>query len=93
MKPLGLLPVLLGLAACSSPDLAPAASIPAACEDQVYADPAVKDLIIRSMGSDTNRLNHVEQLKYAKIDAARRCMQLKGLAPAGGGVQRPAITG
>ena len=91
MKRLCFLPLLLAPAACTPFDTAPAAPIPAVCEDQVYADPAVKDLILKGTGSETYRINHVEQLRYAKIDAARRCMQLKGLAPPGGGVQRPAI--
>ena len=91
MRALGWLPGLLALAACSSFDTAPNAPIPAMCEDQVYADPVVKDLILKGTGSDTYRMNHIEQLKYAKIDAARRCMQLKGLAPQGGGVQRPTV--
>ncbi len=90
MKALGWLPGLLALAACTV-DTAPNAPIPSVCEDQVYADPVVKDLILKSAGSETYRINHVEQLKYAKIDATRRCMQLKGLAPPGGGVQRPTV--
>ena len=90
MRVVGWLPGLLALAACSI-DTAPNAPIPAVCEDQVYADPVVKDLILKSAGSESYRTNHLEQLKYAKIDAARRCMQLKGLAPAGGGVQRPTV--
>ncbi len=92
MRALGWLPGLLALAACGI-DTAPNAPIPAVCEDQVYADPVVKDLILKSAGSETYRLNHTEQLRYAKIDAARRCMQLKGLAPPGGGVARPIVRG
>ncbi len=83
--------VLLMLTACGSIDPAPNAPIPAVCEDQVYADPLVKELILKGAGSSFYALNHTEELKYAKIDAARRCMQLKGLAPPGGGVQRPTV--
>ena len=90
MRALGLVPALLGLAACSG-DMAPAAPIPAACEGQVYADPVVKDLILKGAGSEFYMINHTEQLKYAKIDAARRCMQQKGLLPPGGGVARPTV--
>ena len=90
MRSLCWLPGLLGLAACTL-DTAPYAPIPTVCEDQVYADPVVKDLILKGSGSDYFRRSHEDQLKYAKIDAARRCMQLKGLAPPGGGVQRPTV--
>ena len=88
MRALRLMPALIGLAACSM-DEAPYAPIPAVCEHQVYADPTVKDLILKSTGSDTYRMNHLDDLKYAKLDAAHRCMQQKGLLPPGGGVARP----
>ncbi len=78
----------LGLSACYPLDEAPAANYPPACEGQVYADPKVKELIVRGMGSDNLRRNTEEQLRNAKLDAARRCMQQKGLAPPGGGVER-----
>lgn len=83
----------LAMGACGSWDTAPetAKPIPAVCEDQVYQDPVVKDLIAKSAGSETYRLAHVDQLKYAKMDAARRCEQQKGLVPPGGGVERPAL--
>ena len=83
--------VALGLAGCGSFDIAPAASYPPQCEAQVYADPHVKDLLMKSAGSESFAMNHVEEMKYAKIDAAHRCMQQKGLAPPGGGVERPRI--
>ncbi len=92
MRALGALAAIALLSGCSI-DEAPSAPIPAACEDQVYADPVVKDLILKGTGSDSFRLNHLDQLKYAKIDAAHRCMQQKGLVPPGGGVARPRITG
>ena len=91
MRRLCLVASLVGPVACTPFDTAPQAPIPAVCEDQVYADPVVKDMILKGTGSDSYRINHIEQLKYAKIDAARRCMQLKGLAPPGGGVQRPTV--
>ena len=84
------LPALLGLAACSI-DPAPVANIPAVCEDQVYADPKVKFLIMEGAGSPNLARNTEDQLRFAKIDAARRCMQQKGLARPGGGVERPRI--
>ena len=90
MRTLFVLPALLALTACEI-DKAPYAAIPAVCEDQVYADPVVKDLILKGSGSDQYRADHVEQLKYAKIDAAHRCMQQKGLLAPGGGVQRPTV--
>ena len=88
-------PTLMLVSVCLSgciTDTAPFAPIPAACEDQVYADPVVKDIILKGTGSDYYRRSHDEQLKYAKIDAAHRCMQQKGLAPPGGGVQRQRVT-
>ena len=90
MRAIVWLPGLLALTACGM-DTAPNAPIPTVCEDQVYADPVVKDMILKGSGSDFYRRSHEDQLKYAKIDAARRCMVLKGLAPPGGGVQRPAV--
>ena len=87
------LPLLLAVAACGKFDTAPSTPtpIPAVCEDQVYADPVVKDLIMKGAGSDSYRESHIDQLKYAKVDAARRCQQQKGLIPPGGGVERPAV--
>lgn len=90
MRPLACA-LLLAVAACGPIDMAPAAPFPAQCEDQVYADPQVKDLLMKSAGNTSFAYQHAEELKFAKIDAARRCMQLKGLAPPGGGVERPRI--
>ncbi len=99
MRPLRLAPVmaLLILAGCGMFghfDTAPALpeSIPPGCEDQVYADPKVKDLLMKGAGSENYRISHIEQLKFAKLDALHHCMQQKGLAPAGGGVQRPNVS-
>ena len=83
--------MLLGVAACGPIDIAPAANYPAQCESQVYADPHVKDLLMKSAGSETFAREHEDEMKYAKIDAAHRCMQQKGLAPPGGGVERPRV--
>ena len=86
-----LLPLLL--AGCGTFNTGPVVNVPPQCEQQVYADPTVKEMIAKGAGSDGYRLTHENQLKYAKIDAAHRCMQQKGLAPPGGGVQRPRVTG
>ncbi len=92
MRPAALA-VLATLAGCSTFDTAPAANIPSQCEAQVFADPTVKDLIAKSAGSDFYARNHEDELKFAKADAAHRCLQQKGLLPPGGGVERPAIRG
>jgi hypothetical protein len=86
------LPLLAGLAGCGTFDTGPKFSIPAVCEDQVYADPTVKDLILKGAGSPSFQRNHENELAYAKSDAAHRCMQQKGLLPPGGGVQRQRVT-
>ncbi len=86
-----LLPVL-GVLGCAGPvDKAPAAAIPEQCSAQVYADPAVKALIMKGAGSESFLRQHQDELKYAKLDAAHRCMQQQGLAAPGGGVERPAL--
>ena len=84
--------LLVALAGCAIHlDQAPVADVPAQCEAQVYQDPLVKDLLMKSVGSDTFARQHEDELKYAKVDAAHRCMQRKGIAPAGGGVERPRV--
>ncbi len=90
MKPLALLALLLPLAACGI-DRAPAASVPSICEEQVYADPLVKDLIIKGAGSTGFARNHEDELQAAKQDAATRCLQAKGLIPPGGVERRKAV--
>ena len=60
--------------------------------EQVYADPTVKRLIAQGAGSEYLRINTENQLRAAKEDATHRCMQQKGLAPPGGGVERQRIT-
>jgi hypothetical protein len=92
MKALACLPLLAMLGACGSFDQTPAPSIPPVCETQVYADPVVKDLILKGAGSPTFRLQSEDALKYAKIDAVHRCLQQRGLLPPGGGVARPRVT-
>ena len=84
------MPVLIGLGACSI-DTAPYVSIPSVCVDQVYADPTVKELIMKGAGSSDFARNHEDDLKYAKLDASHRCMQQKGLIRPGGGVARQAV--
>ena len=88
-----LLACVASVAACGPAqiDQAPVAGYPAQCEQQVYQDQAVKDLLMKSAGSETFARQHEDALKYAKIDAAHRCMQRKGIAPAGGGVERPRV--
>jgi hypothetical protein len=83
MKRLALLVLLTPLAGCGMSD-APAARIPSVCEDQVYADPLVKDLIMKGAGSTGFARNHENQLQAAKQDAATRCLQAKGLIRPGG---------
>ncbi len=85
---------MAALAACGPIrlDQAPVADYPAQCEAQVYQDPEVKDLLMKSAGSVTFARQHEDALKYAKVDAARRCMQRKGIIPAGGGVERPKVS-
>jgi hypothetical protein len=87
--------LVLPVAACTLPnpatDPAPAANYPQQCEDAVYADPTVKQLLAASAGSPTFARQEAERLRYAKLDAARRCEQQRGLVPSGGGVERPAL--
>jgi hypothetical protein len=96
MRTIGALVVLTALGGCdmfnfSHFDQAPAAPIPSICDEQVYADPHVKDLLLKSAGSPSFARQHEDELKYAKVDAAHRCMQQKGILPPGGGVERPAV--
>ena len=82
--------LLLGLAAgCTPAEHIPDVKIPAACEEQVYADPAVKDQIMKAAGSVFYRNTHQMALAYAKLDAVRRCEHVKGLSTPGGGVEQP----
>ncbi len=84
----------LSVVGCARPmDNAPAAAIPEQCSAQVYADPAVKALIMKGAGSESFLRQHQDELKYAKLDAAHRCMQQKGLSAPGGGVERPSLRG
>lgn len=79
------------LGGCGSIDTAPVAPFPAVCESQVYDDAKVKELLMKSAGSQSFARHHEDELKFAKIDAARRCMQTKGIIQPGGGVERPAV--
>ena len=87
--------LLAAVAGCSfdNVDTVKALPIPPACERQVYDDPVVKDLITKGAGTEYFRINHVNQLRAAKDDATLRCMQQKGLARPGGGVERPRVQG
>ncbi len=89
MKLLALLALLAPLAACGLSD-SPVASIPSGCQDQVYNDPQVKDLLMKSAGSAGFARNHENELQAAKQDATTRCLQAKGLVPSGG-VERPKV--
>ena len=82
--------VSAALAGCGI-DPAPVADVPSVCEAQVYADPHVKDLLMKGAGSTSFARQHEDELKFAKVDATHRCLQSKGLAPPGGGVERPAV--
>ncbi len=79
----GGLALLVALAGCSHTPPARDAAIPSVCEDQVYADPVVKDLILKGAGSESFRASHMTQLQDAKLDAARRCMRQKGIQQPG----------
>ncbi len=85
----GWLALLAVLAGCASSEPIPKVVIPEICEQQVYADPAVKDEIMKGAGSDFYRNTHEPALAYAKEDALSRCLAQKGLGPKGGGVERP----
>jgi len=89
MKQMGRLAVLALLAGCAANIPIPKVNIPDFCEQQVYADPAVKDEIMKGAGSDYYRNTHEADLAYAKQDALSRCLAQKGLGPKGGGVERP----
>jgi hypothetical protein len=89
MTRVGWLAVLALLAGCSPNIPIPKVVIPDFCEQQVYADPAVKEEIMRGAGSDYYRNSHEPELAYAKQDALNHCLAQKGLAPKGGGVEHP----
>jgi hypothetical protein len=88
-----LLPLALGACQIASPftDPSPGADIPQECRDYVYADPKVKFLLEASAGSESFGRQHAEELRYAKIAAAHKCLQMKGLTRSGGGVEPPAL--
>ena len=88
MTRLAWLALLGAMAGCAPNDPLPVVTIPEACESQVYADPGVKEEIMKGAGSDYYRNSHQAQLAYAKLDAVNRCKQQRGLAPVGGGVEQ-----
>ena len=85
--------LLAGLAGCATNTPIPKVEVPDICEQQVYADPAVKDEIMKGAGSDFYRNTHQADLAYAKADALNRCLRQRGLAPQGGGGRGAAATG
>lgn len=87
--------VLLALAGCGLNTPIPEVKVPEVCEQQVYADPAVKDEIMKGAGSDYYKDTHQAALAYAKGDALNRCLRQKGMGPqgGGGGVERPRPAG
>jgi hypothetical protein len=89
MKHTGWLVVLAALAGCTPDRPLPKAEIPDFCDQSVYADPAVKDEIMKGAGSDGYRTYHQADLAYAKQDALNRCLRQRGMLPQGGGVEAP----
>lgn len=89
----GWLAVLAVLAGCAETPPVAVAKIPSECEGAVYADPAVREEIMKGAGSDYYRNTHQAELAYAKQGATARCLRQKGLAPMGGGVERPRLPG
>ncbi len=83
--------LLLACTACAGVPSAPAPPAVVACQEGVYNDPAVKELIEIGVGSQYFMNEHQEGLKAAKADATLRCLQSRGLAPLGGGVERPKV--
>ncbi len=84
--------LLLACAACATSPSTPVSPEVAACREGVYHDPAVKELIEIGAGSQYFMNEHQADLKAAKADATLRCLQSRGLAPPGSGVERPKIT-
>ncbi len=77
-----LVPVLgavLALGACASDD-----SPQAQCRRSAYDDPTVKDLTIRSLGSQGTAAELRADLNDAVNAATVRCLRARGLAPPGG---------
>ena len=77
---------LLLPAACARTPASPEA---AACERQADADPAVRDLLLKSAGSEHFQIEHAQDLKDARARATLICLRRRGLAPPGG-VEAPA---
>ena len=81
--------LLAACTACAAPP--PAAPVPpevAACNDGVYKDPTVRDLIEKGAGSPTFMRDHDGDLRAAKAQSVLHCLQSRGLARQGGGVER-----
>ena len=83
-RPAALLLLLLLPAACSR-EAAPAAG----CEAQVNADPVVRDLITKGVGSEHFKWENEGLLAQARKDAETVCLQGRGVLRRGGGVEPP----
>ncbi len=83
--------LLLACTACAATPSTPLSPEAAACQEGVYNDPAVKELIEIGAGSQYFMNEHQQDLRVAKADAMLRCLQSRGLAPLGGGVERPKV--
>ena len=86
--------VVMLLAGCGGPPkpsfeaALPQSPITAECERGVYDDPVVKDLLLKSAGSEVFEHEHIEDMKRAKQDATLSCLRRRGLVRSGG-VERP----
>ena len=56
----------------------------AACERQADDDATVRDLLLKSAGSEHFQIEHAQDLKDAKARATQACLRRRGLAPPGG---------
>ena len=83
--------LLLACTACAVSPSRPVSPEVAACQENAYKDPVVKELIEIGAGSQYFMQQHQEDLKAAKADATLRCLQSRGLASPGGGVERPKV--
>jgi hypothetical protein len=77
---------MLVLSACGSDEGAggPQSAAQRACDRQADDDPAVKELAIRSLGSQEEAYKLKFTLDQARLQARLRCLRAKGLAPPGG---------
>lgn len=80
--------MVLACAACAAPPSPPVSPEVAACQEGVYKDPVVKDLIEKGAGSPSFMREHEGDLRAAKAQSTLHCLQSRGLARPGGGVER-----